>query len=279
MKKAEMKVKIKKIMSNKRFKLVGIVVLSAIVLIIVIRLFLLVIPVSGYEIEGQTYYEKEEIINAANVRMGTPIFGINSAEVEDNILKNCPHIKSVKLRQNLSGVLCFIVEERVPGWYVQVHNAFYVLDYDMRVILETYDEESLKKRGITKLILPELQSAVIGELPSFGNGDELLIGETLKIIDTIRTHDIKKIMTSIDLYNRFDIRFTVSETYDVVFGDMKKAEEKFQRVLSRVEENKKSGGYGGEINVINPKAVSFKPYFDETPPLAESDATETPKED
>ena len=274
-----MKEKIKKFTSDKRFKLAVIIAVAVLVLILVIRLFLLVIPVSGFEIEGETFYQTEELINAANVRLGTPIYGINKSEVKENILSACPHIEKVEIKQNLLGVLCFVVEEKTPGWYVQVYDVFYALDYDLKVIHETYDEENLKIRGITKITFPELQSAVVGELPTFGNGDELLIKETLTIIDTIRTNDIKKIMTSIDLRNRFDIRFTVSETFDVVFGDMKDADVKFQRVVNQVDSHKQAGTYGGELNVINPKAVSFKPYFDETPVETENDTAEASDED
>ena len=263
MKKAEMKEKIKKITSDKRFKLAVIIAVAVLVLILVIRLFLLVIPVSGFEIEGETFYQTEELINAANVRLGTPIYGINKSEVKENILSACPHIEKVEIKQNLLGVLCFVVEEKTPGWYVQVYDVFYALDYDLKVIHETYDEEILKIRGITKITFPELQSVVVGELPTFGNGDELLIEETLTIIDSIRTHKIKKTMTELDLSNRFDIEFTVSETFKVMLGSVKNPEDtekKLDKILSFIELKKQEGKYGGEINLTT-QAIIFKEEF------------------
>lgn len=273
MKKAEMKQKISAIFTGRKFGRIGRIVICALACLAILlgllasfvslRLFLLVFPVRDIEVTGDTYYDMNEIIDASEIKSGSSLYGLNKRQIEKSIVEGCPYVKSVKVKCKFPGTVQLEIEERVAGWYIQIGNDFYALDYDMKVLNETYNEEELTLRGLTKLELPELESAIVGEYPSFGNGDELLISETLKAIDTIRTHRIKEHLTYLDLTNRFQIKLTVDETFDVNFGDMKDAQTKFAMIEKIVEESEFAGYVGGEINVINPLAHSFKPIFND----------------
>ena len=131
----------------------------------------------------------------------------------------------------------------------------------MLVLLETYDEESLIERGLTKLVLPELESAMCDYLPEFGRGDEHLISETLKIVDAFRTHSIKDRLTYLDLSNRFEIKLTIDDAFEVKIGDMSNIETKLKTVLEVIETQLDNGYVGGEINMITPTSYSFKGVF------------------
>ena len=261
MKKAEIKQKLKELIATRAFKKACGMMLCVLAFLVVLRLFLLVFPIRSFEIEGDTYYSINEIIDASKLRSGSPLYGINESKAKKNILKGCPYITDVKIKQKFPGKVCFVVEEGEPGWYIQVGTNFYALDYDLKVLLESYSEEDMILRGLTKLELPELESVIVGEYPSFGKGDELLMSETLKVIDTVRNHRIKEKMTYLDLSNRFEIKFTVNETFDVNFGDIKDADEKFALIEKIVSESELEGYAGGEINVIIPSAHSFRGYF------------------
>ena len=261
MKKAEMKLKLRAIIANPKVRKIGGIALCVLAFLVIFRLFLLVFPIREFEIKGDTHYDINEIIDASQIKSGTPLYGLNKSKAEKNIIKGCPYVKSVKIKRKFPGKVSLEVEERVAGWYIQVGNDFYALDYDMKVLLETYNEEELTVRGLTKLVLPELESVIVGEYPTFGGGDELLISETLKIIDSIRNHKIKDEMTYLNLENRFQIKLTVKETFDVNFGDMNDAQTKFAMIEKVVQESEFLGYAGGEINVINPLAHSFRGYF------------------
>ncbi len=258
MKKVEMKRKMKELMAKKRFRYIVGGALCVLALICVFRLFLLMFPVKQFEISGDTHYDINEIVDGAGIKSGQRLYAINKSKVEKRLIENCPYIKSVKIKQKFPNKVCFEIEERVAGWYVQVGDDFYALDYDLKVLLETYNEESLKERGLTKLVLPELEAVVCGEYPKFGNGDEHLISETLKIIDEVRTHRIKERLTYLNLENRFEIKLTVDETYRVNFGDIKDADSKFSLIEGIIENSMFSGYTGGEINVVDPLLHTFK---------------------
>ncbi len=266
-----------KLASKKWVKYTVLATLGLVALVVVFRLFLLVFPIKQFTIEGDTQYDINEIIDAADIRSGQRLYAIDKKEAAQKIIEECPHVKSVKIKQKFPNTVCFVIEERVAGWYVQVGDDFYALDYDLKVLLESYDEQSMKDRGLTKLVLPELQTAVSGEYPTFGNGDEYLIAETLKIIDIIRNQPIKERLTYLNLENRFEIELTVSDKYMVSFGDFESYKLKIEMIEKLINKSIAQGYDGAEINVIYPDVHSFKGYYDqstETDKPEESEAEE-----
>ena len=157
----------------------------------------------------------------------------------------------------------FIIVEKTSGWYLEVGGDFYALNYDLTVLEDTSNEERLKERGLTKLVLPELQRVVSGEYPTFGEGDEHLIGETLKIIDTFRTSKIKNRLNYLDLSDRFHIKMTVDDTFEVDFGDMIDSATKFDMIDEIIAVEQMKGYAGGVITVISPAEHSFRGYYAE----------------
>jgi hypothetical protein len=205
---------------------------------------------------------------------------VNERKAEKILLEKCPYLKSVEVKKKFPNKICFVVEERVLGWYLEVSDDYYALDYDLLVLLETYDEESLKERGLTRLVLPEIESAICDRLPEFGHGDEQLIRETLKIIDSFRTSGIKERLTYLDLSNRFEIKLTIDGEFDVKLGDMKDIETKLATVTETIEKALASGFVGGEINMITPTTCSFKGEFPAPEePEEPTESEESPEEE
>ncbi len=252
---------LRKLMAQKSVKCILCSVLLIIALIVVIRLILLLFPIKQFEIEGDTHYEINEIINASDLKSGKRLYGVNKSKAEKKLLAACPYIKSVNIKSKFPNKICFEIEEREAGWYLQIGSDFYALDYDLMVLLETDNEEELTERGYTHLVLPELENVICGEYPKFGKEDEHLIKETLKIIDKIRTDEIKSRLTYLNLENRFEIKMDIDGTYHVNFGDINDYTTKFSVIEEIINNADESKYVGGEINVINPQIHSFKPYY------------------
>ncbi len=264
LKKSELKAKVKTVLEKRQVQMALVAIIGTLILLLVLRLFLLVFPIREFEIVGDTRYDINEILNASGIRSGKPLYGINVSKAEKKLEEECKYIKEVNIKRKFPDKICFEIEERVAGWYLQVGEDFYALDYDLKILLETYSDEDMKERGITKLVLPELESAIVGELPKFGHGDELLMSETLKIIDSIRDHDIKGRLTYLDLENRFEIKMTVDETFEVNLGDMSDYETKLDMIEKIISQNILAGYAGGEINMIDSLSYSFRGYYNTT---------------
>lgn len=271
---------IKAFILSKQFFIALMAFMSLLALICLALVFSRFIGVGEFEIKGETDYRLSELISKSGIRTGDMMSRVNERKAEKILLEKCPYLKSVEVKKKFPNKICFVVEERVLGWYLEVSDDYYALDYDLLVLLETYDEESLKERGLTRLVLPEIESAICDRLPEFGHGDEQLIRETLKIIDSFRTSGIKERLTYLDLSNRFEIKLTIDGEFDVKLGDMKDIETKLATVTETIEKALASGFVGGEINMITPTTCSFKGEFPAPEePEEPTDSEESPEEE
>lgn len=261
MRKDEMGKRVKEILHSKKFFVALTVLMCLLALLSLLFVFLRFVGIGRFEIKGSTEYRLSELISASGLRTGDAMFSVNEKQAEEKLLDGCPYLKSVKVKKKFPNRVCFEVEERILGWYLCVGDDFYALDYDMMVLLETYDEEALIERGLTRLVLPELESVMCDYLPQFGRGDEQLVSQTLKIIDVFRNHQIKQRLTYLDLSNRFEIKLTVDSAFEVNIGDTVDIETKLLTALSTIQRGKEKGYAGGELNMITPTSFSFKGYF------------------
>lgn len=263
--------RIKSVIQAKGARIWLTVIACALALILLVALVSIFFSVREFEISGETKYDINEIIDASGIRTGDRLYWLGEGRAEKRIAEACPYIESIEIKRVFPNKIRFEIVEKTSGWYIQVGEDFYSLDYDMIVLSETYNEESLIDRGLTKLILPELQSVVCGEYPKFGEGDEHLVSETLKIIDNIRNREVKNRMTLLDISDRFHIKMIVDRTFSVDFGDMGDADTKFDMIDQVISTALMKKYAGGEITVIGPAEHSFRGYYAEQ---TEDDATE-----
>lgn len=274
MRKDDLRRKIKAFILSKRFFIALMVFMGVLALISLLLVFSRFVGVGSFEVKGTTEYKLSELISKSGIRSGDMMSSVNEREAEKLLLEKCPYLKSVEVKKKFPNKICFEVEERMLGWYLEVSGDFYALDYDLLVLLETYDEQSLKDRRLTRLVLPEIESVVCDRLPEFGRGDEQLIRETLKIIDSFRTNNIKSRLTYLDLSNRFEIKLTIDGEFDVNLGDMGDIDTKLATVTETIARAIESGFVGGEINMITPTTCSFKGEFPAPEEPEETDETE-----
>lgn len=238
---------LRKILLSKPFCITVMVIMALLAFICLIRVILGFMPIKNFTVEGDTHYDIVDIINAADIRSGDKLYKINKKASEQKIVKNCPYIKTVKIKQKFPNTVCFVVEEQDPGWYIKVGKSLYGLDPDMKILLETFKEDDFIERGLTELTLPELESVVVGELPDFASDDEHTMTETLKIIYAFRTHDIKARLTGLDISNRFEIKLEIDNAYVVHFGDMASFDIKMELLEGVLDEAKKKNLVSGTI--------------------------------
>ena len=267
--------RLRRILLSPQFCITLLVVMSLLALICLVKVVLGFMPVKHFKIEGDTHYDISEIISASGIRSGDKLYRIDEDEAAAKLVKGCPYIKTVDIKQKFPNTVCFVVQEQEPGWYVQVGNDFYGLDYDMKVLLETYVEDDFIDRGLTRLVLPELEEVIVGELPRFASGDEQLMEETLKIIDAFRTHKMKARLTGLDISNRFEIKLEIDNSYEVYFGDMVGFDTKMKALEEVLKVSSEEYGYGGGTVTWNNGSFVLKGVFPDPSETEDVEATES----
>ena len=252
---------------RKLIRLIVLIVMSVLTLITLVRFCLRQISVDSFEIEGDTLYQVGELRQIVGVARGDKLYRMDLDEMEEKILAKCFDIKSINIKRKFPNRLIFEVEERKDMWYLEIANDYYVLDEEMLVIEETGNEEMLIQRGITKLTLPNLSSAICGQFPVFGKlpgrsdrENEQEITKTCELLDQFQKSALKTGLTSLDLESRFGIRAVWQGSYDIYFGDYHQIDTKILSVWDRIVENKDRYA-GGSLDASNSAFVSFLPLY------------------
>lgn len=271
--------RVRRVLLSKQFCISVLVVMSLLAFICLVKLVLGFMPVSNFTYKGETHYDISELINASGIRSGDRLYKIDEKAAVARMVRECPYLKSVKIEKKFPNTVCFAVEEQEPGWYMQVGNDFYGLDFDLKVLLETYLEQDFIDRGLTKLVLPEIESVIVGELPEFASDDEQLIKESLTIVDAFRTHGIKKRLTGLDISNRFEIKLEIDNSYEVYFGDMASFDMKMKFLEAVLKKAEADGASGGRITWGDDNFVLKKEYSQKDEGEDGTKTPEKPKED
>ena len=239
--------RIRRILLSAQFCITVLVIMGLLALVCLVKVVLGFMPVKHFTLQGDTHYDITEIISYSGIRSGDKLYRIDEKKAIEKLMSDCPYIKNVKIKQKFPTTVCFVIEEREPGWYIQVGENFYGLDFDMRVLQETYVDDDLIERGLTKLTLPELEGVIVGELPEFASGDDQLKRETLEIIEAFRSHEIKARLSGLDVSNRFEIKLQIDNSFEVYFGDIKNFDIKMEFLTEVLKEASDRGYSGGTI--------------------------------
>ncbi len=232
-------------------------VMFALTLFIYIRSFL---PLKKVVLSGVTDYDASELLGHAGIRTGDRLYGIDLGDAEKRMLEECPYLENVELERQFPSGLIIRVTEKIPQWYIAVSGDYYAIDTEFMVIKESITNERLKALGVPQLILPNLRSAVCGELPDFG-ADETEIKKSLEVIYAVQSTAFKSRLTLVDIESRFDVNMEVDGKYSVYMGDCSNIKEKLAAVERILASGKLSEFAGAQIDVSVPETVNVKPIY------------------
>ncbi len=216
-------------------------VLSVFSLFQVIKFFA---KVKEFDVVGISIYDKTDLINASGIKRGVPLYSLDQDAVETRILEECPYLESVEVELHFPNKVRFRVEGKSAQWYLDISGTKYALDSDLKVISETERIE-----GVTKLILPSIQSAMYGEVPGFGES-EIERKRTLEMISAIRQTPFKTRLSEVDLENRWDVWLTVDGRYRISMGDGEDFDAKLRAVEAILNQETVKNAPSGTITIV-----------------------------
>ncbi len=252
-----------KLENTDKNKIILIAVTAVMCLIALITLFWYIcsfLPVTRFELSGVTQYDKAEIIEQSGISAGDKLYSVSTKQAEKRLLENCFYLEEVYVEREFPNKIVIRAVEKVAQWYVEVSGNYYSLDGSLTVIDETVSKEKFIGMGVPQLVLPEIRSMILGELPEFGK-DEAELKRALELVYTVQRTTIKPRLTLVDMESRFDVNIEVDGKYRVYMGDMSDIEEKLAAVQEILKSDKLKGFAGAEIDASNPATVSVKPIY------------------
>ena len=223
------------------------VLLIAVICVICVVIFF---GLKKVEIRGNNRYTTDEILSICQFSPKTNLFTVDLDEVEDAIVKNYPYIREVTFKRVLPSTLILTVVEDTPKYCAEIHNDWFLLSDDLRVISrhDLYEEVAVLSLPVTYLYLPEVDYAVVGEAIRFSQSSSCQY--MTAFLNEVSSHSFYPSVECIDATDRYHIELYVENgRYLVQIGNSESLDTKLRFVAKVLEDPTFDANTIASINV------------------------------
>lgn len=242
----------KKKVRKKKHYLLRILIFAGIIAGVCLFLSSGIFTVKEIAVEGNHYYNDEQVINMGGAKTGVNIFlGADKSSVKDKLLEN-PYFSNAEVHRKLPGKLIIKVEERTQIAAFTYGDTFVIVDTAGTVLRKSDVDPKLTL--LTGLTISKL---AVGE--TIEAEEKTALDSTLNMLETMQDGDI--------FFKKIDVSKVIIKAYIldtlIVKGtpkQMKKAIESgdLQKVVNNLLKNKT---IRGTINLGEHNYMSFSPEF------------------
>lgn len=202
------------------------------------------------------YYTAKEILEAADLQKGMPIFLASEKKIKERVLSNMPFLEDVKVKKVYPDTLVITPTEEEPLFYfvADIPSNEYVVVSANQKVLKMFDEQEEMLQSfpaIFRVSMPSLLYIAEGQKLGFANrGDSDYIPSLVKLLEE---SDFEKDVLYVDAANRFELMVycqNENSSYRIYLGNKKDLYEKLffaEGIKERIPKD-----FSGLIGVENP---------------------------
>lgn len=200
-------------------------------------------PVGDVTFSGENPYDEQDLTDTAGIKIGKDLWmRVDTDEIEAKLLLEHKLLESVKVTREFPNVINIDVVPKVQRWYISFEDFKYGLTSDLFVI-----DEVKNTNGMTELVLPNVSTAISGEVPRFCEDNETEKKIVLEIIQTVRTSDLFRDnrVTKLDISTPVDIKIEIDGKYTAEIGGSAELELKLAEIYEYMESEEVKNSKGG----------------------------------
>ena len=219
--------------------------------IVVLALVLLILPmfkINNIVVEGNQYYNDDEVAAMAGIAVGDELFGWDMQTACNSIMEAYPYASDIYVSIQFFTVKIEIVEKSTV-MYAAYQNQYFSFDRDLRVLeMKTDGEEAFSP--FLRVKLPALAVSQVGYKLQFANA-ELDPAYLTDLLDLLAEGQLLENVTYIDFSERFSLSFVLSNSTRVEIGDLKDMAVKLTLVKEELNKNSADHNIYAVIDVSN----------------------------
>ena len=205
-------------------------------------------------VSGNSRYDRDTIIQAAQIREGDNLFLMNKYDAAARIRRTLPYVETVQFRRTLPDTLSIVVTECTsPAAVIQDGQAYLLCDKG--IIVDQMSPAAAKKlpqvEGLT-LIDP-----VVGSEAATADDQTLALEQLLELLQALDDRSLAGDVQSIDLTDPSQITLRYLDRFDVCFPRNTDYGYKLDYLLAVVE--KLEINETGTINMMQEGKARFIP--------------------
>jgi cell division protein FtsQ len=220
----------------------------------VIFVMSLLFRVSDIQVEGNTHYTDEEIINATGLETGDNIFFFDKFATISRAYTKLPYLEEVVVERQLPGTLTIRVTESKALAYLAVGDEEWTIDRSCKILGKAVE-------GETEQLIPiygvQPGTLLIGERLARADGVEERVDYLSAVLGELQDRGLAEETEWVDFTDTEYVFFRYTDKYTVVIGKEAKLDHKFAMLMSVLEKLK--SGDVGTIDLSNGDNVHFIP--------------------
>ena len=200
---------------KKRSRVIKLVTLLVSVIIFIITIISIAsfCNIETVQLSGGKIYTKDEILSAADIKIGDNMYKMNKFKVIEEVEEKLPYIKELKIKRKLFTRLDLIVKEAVPAYKIKYNGNFYICDADFKV-LEKSDESVTNETNMPVIYGLNIKNVQVGKTVEFEDEKKLMILEKMWYFFTLKTSE-----NSIDTSKITYINLESSNYYSFLYNN------------------------------------------------------------
>ncbi len=188
--------------------------------------------VSGIEVQGNSLYTAEEIIEASGIESGDNLFFINRFSAVSRIHSKLPYVETARIDRSLPNKLVIVVAESKAIAYVGAEDGTWAIDRSCKLLGKAAGEDL---NGLIRIegLVPIAPEA--GQVIAPGESESPKVNYLAAILSEIESLGLRDRITYIDINGIVNPFFDYLGRFTVKLGADEDIEYKFQLLLSAVE--------------------------------------------
>lgn len=230
---------------------------SLVVIIIGLGIYAMLSPIFNIKtinVVGNSKLSTDEVISLSKIELETNMFKIRKSDIVSKIKEN-PYVESVQVKRNIPDTIELTILERQASFkfklanaYVLINNQGYILEISGKIIdlpiIEGFETAQEEIQAGNRLCNTDLKK----------------LGDVLKIMESVESNDLARLITKIDITNDDDYVLTMAKMKKTIhLGDASNLSTKMSWIITF---NQLEGDTQGEI-MLNVDLDKNKPYFRE----------------
>mgnify|MGYP003430844631 CR=1 FL=1 len=206
-----------------------------IVTVLTVLIFLAFCRVKTVNIENCVFSDKQTVMKAGKINVGMHIYALDKEKVEERIKEANPYVCDVYITRTGMTTLNITLTEDAPGFYIEQDGKYIVLSETLRVLEICNSKAEFPTSSVAQISLPPVETAVLKKTLEFKEDWVSYGKECIEILEAIAASGLSGTLTYADISEKFDLRVTYKDKYDIRFGSPYKLSEKLSLAVETIE--------------------------------------------
>lgn len=224
----------------------AIAVVAAIFIIICFSVFF---RIGEIEVISSPKYTKEQILSLTGIEEGMSLFEVSDSDL-DVLYGDLAYVSGARITRKFPDTIIIELFEDEGRYVSELYGEYFVLSEELRVLDRVFDRTQLEDDGLVELVLPEINSAVVGYTVEFE--DDISWEYVTAYVDALEASPLIRKATAFDLRDRFELAMIADGRYLIDLGSGDELPTKLTVVAGMLEDSYFADGIPATIDATDP---------------------------